>query len=195
MATAIDRRSPRSPGLAQTWHFIVKYGPAIVVVIGALWQGATYLISRNDQAVAEQRRLLIEARKPFLDKQLALYTETTEVAGLLFTLPLPTAAHLEDQSATKDWSWARRRFPQLFWNELPMVEDKAVEGAMGDFSFKLHEVETCIRDTAPQCDGIQAQMAATSRDLASAIRASIKDGWGFAVSEGQPAKSPALLGS
>ena len=82
-------------GLAQAWL------PVLTVVGGALWGLFTYLdhakeaaktqaaseqnlaIERKSQSEQESRTRLIEVQKPFLDKQLALYLEASQVVGRL----------------------------------------------------------------------------------------------------------------
>jgi hypothetical protein len=69
------------------------------------------------ERLAETRR--IEATKPFLDRQLALYSEAARVAAQVATL-----------GDTEAGQKARARFWELYWGELALVENKAVEGAM-----------------------------------------------------------------
>jgi hypothetical protein len=66
---------------------------------------------------AETRR--IESTRPFLERQLKLYTEATQIASAIAT--------------TKDSperSKALQRFWQLYYGELALVENKEVEAAM-----------------------------------------------------------------
>mgnify|MGYP001592039456 CR=1 FL=1 len=66
---------------------------------------------------AETRR--IEATRPYLDKQLAVYTEATKVTATIAT----SADRKEIEKATK-------RFRELYWGELALVERTDVAGAM-----------------------------------------------------------------
>jgi hypothetical protein len=68
--------------LAQAWL------PVLTAVIGALW--GLILFINNQQQLADQANALsrkesasrwIEARKPFLEKQLSVYFEITQTAG------------------------------------------------------------------------------------------------------------------
>ncbi len=74
--------------------------------------------------IAESRR--IEASKPFLEKQLKLFTEATAVAAVI-------ATSNDDGEIAK----ARVRFLQLYWGELGMVERGGVSAAMINFKNAL----------------------------------------------------------
>ena len=91
----------------------------VLTLLGAVvtfgWGVYQFISNQRDQA--ETRR--IEATRPFLDRQLHLYTEATRVAATLAT------ASSADQLAT-----ARARLWSLYWGELALVEDKRVEAAM-----------------------------------------------------------------
>jgi hypothetical protein len=76
------------------------------------------------QRLAETRR--IEATRPYLDRQLVLYTEATTVTATIATSTDP-----------KEIAKATKRFKELYWGELSMVEHGQVEGAMVGFSRAL----------------------------------------------------------
>ena len=79
------------------------------------------LAQKNDaERTAETRR--IEATRPYLDKQLELYTEATKV-----TATIATSADIKEiEKATK-------RFEELYWGELALVERSDVASAMISF--------------------------------------------------------------
>ena len=87
-----------------------------MTVVGAVWVLLTYIRSQKDAHIAR----LFESRKPFLDLQLKLYTETAQVAGKLATANV----------GSDDWNKAVFRFWELYWSELAVVEDKRVEAGM-----------------------------------------------------------------
>lgn len=95
-------------------NIISKVGPAIVFCWGVI----QYLINQKSQA--ETRR--IEATRPFLDRQLMLYTEATKAAAIL-----ATSVKSDEIEVAKDRFWA------LYWGELALVEDIRVESAMVKF--------------------------------------------------------------
>lgn len=155
-------------------------GGVVVAVIGAAWTLYTW----NEVAVRE-------SQKPFLEKQLQYYVEASKVAAKLTVLPLKAPAGV----ATEDtWDWANRRFWELHWGELVVVEDKAVRVAMSQFGEQIRRVETCrsrleecsatpqsetCRTRTEECLDAQAALKSLSLDLARKIRASIQSGWGY----------------
>ena len=102
---------------------------------------------------AETRR--IEATRPYLDKQLTLYTEATKVTATIATSPDP----LEVKRAT-------RRFRELYWGELALVEREAVARAMVAFREAL------------DADSKQAVLAPLALDIAHACRDELALSWG-----------------
>lgn len=73
------------------------------------------------QRLADNRR--IEATKPFLERQLKLYTEASEVAARIAT---GTSGVIDEFEIRK----AIARFWQLYYGELALVENMEVEDAM-----------------------------------------------------------------
>ena len=141
---------------------LIKVVGAIVALGTFLWAIWTYGDTRRseieqqeqaDKRTAETRR--VEATKPFLERQLKLYTEATQAAAKIAT------SH--DESVIDE---AVKRFWQLCWGELALVENKAVEGAMKQFG-----------------DGLRAElprheMEQLSLVLAHACRDSLAVSWG-----------------
>lgn len=150
--------------------------PVLTVVGGALWGLYTYLDHQK-----EAQRLLaievrkdaitrtVEARKPFLEKQLALYFETAQVAGKIVTLT-PT---------DDEWKGVERRFWELYWSELSMVEDRAVEEAMVKFSKKLYDYTARKKFTVTNVkeEELKRPLFEAAFELAHAIRKSIENEW------------------
>lgn len=139
----------------------------IVSMLGALgafaWGVHTYRDTSQkqlDRESAEARRHAetrrIEAAKPFLDRQLALYTEASIVASKLATA-----------NTNAETEAARKRFWELYWGELALVESRDVEGAMVNLGRCL-EREDCSRDHLKQ----------GSLRLAHACRESLGVSWG-----------------
>jgi hypothetical protein len=101
-----------------------------------------------------------ESRKPFLERQLALYFEATKIA-----------AQLSTASRGAPWNSARQRFWELYWGELGLVEDAGVLAAMVAFGDAL---------TAYQQGrgGTQAELHQLALGLARACRHSLQSEWG-----------------
>jgi hypothetical protein len=104
----------------------------------------------------ETRR--IEAKKPFLERQLQLYTEATRVVSVIATSESAEAR----QEATK-------RFWELYWGELAMVENLDVEKAMESFGDALKNGAPA--DTLERRSLVVAHACRTSLDSAWGIRA------------------------
>jgi len=153
--------------LAQAWL------PILTAVLGAVWGLWIYLDDQEtarrqaaDLADKESRTRLIEAQKPFLDKQLELYFETAQLVGRL----------VQEPKNTPKWEADVDRFWQLYWSELSMVEHQVVETAMVRFG---SELRAFLGGQSPDRNGLQR----AALDLAHAIRGGIEQSWGGPGSE------------
>lgn len=111
-------------------------------------------IQAEAERLAESRR--IESTKPFLERQLKLYTEATQIAAKIAT------------SNDKDEiSNAIKRFWELYWGELALVENKDVELAMVEMGegLKFSEHQDILKKR--------------SLTLATACRISLDRSWGI----------------
>ena len=129
----------------------VKLAPPLLAIVTLLWGIYTY--GETVKRTAETRR--IEASKPFLDKQLALYSEATLNAAILAT-----------SNETAAIAKARLRFLELYWGELAMVERGAVESSMVAFKKALDAGKP------------QADLTRLSLNLARACRDELAISWG-----------------
>lgn len=111
------------PDSLHKWATVV---PLVIAALGFVW--GVYQYFQGQKVRAEQVKLdqdreavqrRIEARRPFLERQLALYTEATNAAATIATSADATAV-----------AAAHSRFWELYWGELALVEDSAVEQAM-----------------------------------------------------------------
>jgi hypothetical protein len=124
-----------------------------------------FLYWRQYQETA--RAQLITARTPFLGMQLNLYTDAAKTIGQLVTLDFETS----------EWRSHEARFWALYWSELCMVEDADVEEAMRMFGDQLKIYKS-------QADkSRKTELEDLSRNVAMAIRNSVKDGWGSETSK------------
>jgi len=163
--------------------FLLKYGPVGVVAVGAAWTAFTWYTQRSDQVLrdearqAEASRVAIrESQKPFLERQLVFYFEAAKATGALST------RGPQDQ----EWASARKRFWELYWGELGVVESPQVASGMVAFGQTLKELEKCV-DDRKTCDDLQRPLTGASIALAHNIRESIQAGWGYRLDE-LPAK-------
>ena len=106
---------------------------ALIALSGFLWGIWTYQDTSRKQLARERTEAAryadtrrIEALKPYLERQLKLYTDATQVAATISTQ--------EDGPAR---SRALKRFWELYWGELALVEDATVEKAMVAFGAGL----------------------------------------------------------
>ena len=129
----------------------IKIIGAFIALGGFIWGMFTYFDARERES--ETRR--IEATKPFLERQLQLYTEATQIAATLATV---TTDSIEAKTMQRFW--------ELYWGELALVESANVEYAMKNFG-----------------DGLifeydKSQLQQLSLELAHACRASLAISWG-----------------
>ncbi|HXD95926.1 MAG TPA: hypothetical protein VN646_05265 [Candidatus Acidoferrum sp.] len=125
-----------------------------VVALGGLALGVVNYLATVRRDV-ETRNL--EARKQYLTRQLDLYTEATRSAAKIATA----------KPGSPDHAKALARFWELYWGELSMVENSAVEGAMRNMG-------DCLNGQCSGCPNLQR----CSLDLAHACRRSLADSWG-----------------
>jgi hypothetical protein len=120
------------------WIEVIKaLGPTLATLGSALWIAFTYFAHQKEaralqleQAQKENQTRMLEARKPFVQRQLELYTETSQVAGRVVTL---------FKIGNQEWESSVKRFYQLFWTELSVVEDQQVKEAMEGFAEHLRD--------------------------------------------------------
>lgn len=120
-------------------------------VIAFAW--GVYQFSASQSSQAETRR--IEATKPFLDRQLVLYTAATQATSTIAT-----------SETAGEVAAAKLRFWSLYWGELALVEDKRVEAAMVKFG-------NALNGTAER-----GELQRLSLALARACRESLAEAWG-----------------
>jgi hypothetical protein len=148
-------------------------------VLGFLWGAFQYLDAREREIArqesernkqAETRR--IEATRPYLERQLKLYTEATRVASRIATADYDSSHDAPDDFSINDVSDETvsinplARFWELYWGELALVEDRRVEGAMKAFGDAL--IANASADTLQRL----------SLSLAHACRESLAESWG-----------------
>jgi len=144
----------------------------MTAIIGGLWVVLTYVDGQHESRRKENETRRLEAQRPFLEKQLALYFETAQVTGKLIVLT----------PDDKNWPETEKRFWALYWSELSMVEDSGVEEAMVKFSRQLIDYTTVRKsqkDHNQAIDDMQLKgnLEGAALDLAHAIRASIETRW------------------
>ena len=132
----------------ESWIKALSVLGAVIVFAWGVFQ---FIVNQNSQT--ETRR--IEATKPFLERQLKLYTEATQSAA---TLATSKKVDELDSASKKFWS--------LYWGELALVEDMKVEAAMVQLGSAL------------EAGSVGDQLKQYSLELAHACRDSLADSWG-----------------
>jgi hypothetical protein len=144
-----------------TGDAILKLLGAVVALGTFVWGIWTYSDTSKRQLAREEREAArlaetrsIEARRPFLERQLALYSEVTKVAATLAISDVPA-----------DRAKARQRLLELYHGELALVENRAVANAM-------IEIKRCL-EAGPDCRDLPSRALA----LAHACRDSLARSW------------------
>ncbi len=131
----------------ESWLKII----GIAIALGSfIFGGLEYLDARKMEI--ETRR--IEAAKPFLDLQLKLYKDATQAAARIST------------SSDKESGKELKRFWELYWGELALIENLGVDIAMRAFGKGLNDRLST------------SDMEQLSLNLAHACRESLAFSWG-----------------
>ena len=161
----------------------------MTTIAGVLW--AVFAFLRNQQAAQKAEEIqqqrdnttrLLEARKPFLSLQLERYCETAKVIGQIVTLTP------ELDSERDNWLQAEKRFWQLFYTELSLVEDKTVKKAMEKFGYGLDQYNRARRIIDPEertsaIKKTEKELAPLSYGVATALKTSITNSWSLPPSD------------
>lgn len=138
----------RMPSNLESWAKVLTLIGGVVAFSWGVYQ---FMINQRSQS--ETRR--IEATRPFLDRQLKLYTDATQAAATIAT-----------STSDNEITAARTRFWSLYWGELALVEDNRVEAAMVEFGRAL------------EGGSKGKEIAHLSLRLARACRDSLAESWG-----------------
>lgn len=124
---------------------LLKMGVILGAVISFLWGVLTYFDARK-----------LESTRPFLEKQLALYSEASRTTSIIST-----------SKNNEEIIMAKEKFWKLYWGELAMVENRDVEQAMKKFGDALEK------------DANQNILQQYSLQVAKACRYSLDKSWGI----------------
>jgi len=148
--------------------------PVMTAIIGGLWIVFTYI---ENQKVAEQNRItaqekerklrVIEARKPFLDRQFALYLRISELVSML--LSTPTLG--DDFKVSTDFKKIAREIEGISSGDVYMLGDLEVIQRAGELAGAVRAVLG-----SPNPDAT-SDMEIKGRELVTAMGKSIRDSW------------------
>jgi hypothetical protein len=184
---AADIEEPRRPDtswLRRILRYGATYGAPLGTIIAALWVATTWWADHQMKTEQAQRDLVKaqdiakrDSQKPFLERQLQFYFEAVKVTAKLATLP-PSLGD-KGPGAEESYGWAYRRFWELYWGELAVVESQEIAGAMVRFGRSLEDLTTCRSTPDAACGDKQALLQQLSLALAGEIRKSIERGWDY----------------
>lgn len=124
------------------------------VIVGIVISVMNFRIAKEKEA--ESRK--IEAAKPFLELRQKLYLEALNNASILASKKF----HTEDEIAE-----ARKRFSELYWGELSLIEEVSIEKSM----IALAEAEN-LNDSSTDTQR-------STYNLAHVMRKSLVASWGI----------------
>jgi hypothetical protein len=144
----------------ENWDFVFKAVQALAILGAAFWALWTYTSNSIEQREAVRREL----RKPYDEKQLNLYLEAARVVA---RLSLPNDEHRAENEA---------RFWELYWGELPFVEDSKTREKIIAFCKIRFSNQSC-GDNRNQKDTGQNTEAQASIDLSLTASCQIRKRW------------------
>ena len=138
---------------------ILKLIQVLSVVVGAVISILSFNNARVKEAEARKsdfEKRQIEAAKPLLELRQKRYMETIEAVSVLAT---------PDKHTPQELDKARKRFEELYWGELSMVEEKGVEAAM-------------VRVRQSLDSGSASEIQKSTYNLSHILRDSLLKSWG-----------------
>jgi hypothetical protein len=148
-----------------TWLTLaISSVPLIAMIGGAIWTVLSYLDNRAAEEKKTAELQILEAKKPFLDAQLAIYRDLTTTVGKIVS---NASLRGSDQ-----WKTDYQHFWDLYFTQLPLVEDPLVRSQLETFSYQLL---TYVNGEYTDQNHTLAEKGA--HDLAVALRKSISQQW------------------
>lgn len=155
--------------IRQDIDLLVKVLGAVGLIASIVWSVVQYMdtVDRQiterkqefEKEIAEMQR---EARKPFLERQLALYIEAAQMASRI-----ATSTDVQERDA------AIARFRELYWGDLAVVEDAKVAASMVAFR---NELERAL-ERRPHEPLVGTGLERAAIAIAHACRDSIQKSW------------------
>lgn len=136
---------------------------AVATLVGS---SIAFFVQRADdleQSAIQARTNERESKKVFLDKQAELYFETVRLVSRLAVAKTPDEIRENEE----------RRFWELYWGELGMVEDVNVTRSMVRFGRSLQAFRGAISNEV-----CAAQRESISLTLSHCVRKSLGKNWG-----------------
>jgi hypothetical protein len=137
---------------------LATFVTTISVIAGIVLSVMNFRIAKEKEA--ESRK--IEAAKPFLELRQKLYLEALKSASILASKHL----HTEDEIIA-----ARKRFSELYWGELSLIEEHSIERGMMGVARAENLLDTFFTTQSK------------TYELAHAMRESLVNSWGVDTSK------------
>jgi hypothetical protein len=137
---------------ARTIDAVCKIATAVALVVAGSFTAYSYVTNRT----AQTRSAAIEAKKPFLQKQLDFYVDVSSAVAVLVT-----------SKDSSELETAKKHFWNLYWGPLRVVEDIAVSNSMD-------RIAMCL-DKNPQCDVTSLKNLDT--ELTGSCSVSLRQNW------------------
>ena len=135
---------------ARTIDALCKIATALALVIGGGLTAFSYITNRE----AQTRSAAIEAKQPFLQRQLGAYVDVSSTLAILVASKDPS-----------ELAKAKEHFWNLYWGQLRVVEEPGVGESMD-------RIAKCL-DQNPQCPAIENLVT----DLTNECRHSLETNW------------------
>jgi hypothetical protein len=153
-----ESRKPLSPKTEATLSLIQALFPIVASLATAIWAVNSYL----DQQRSTNITRLLEARKPFSQKQFETYSSVSDLVGRLATLP----------PDSPDWAMEKIKFDMYRFSSMSMVQDGGVERQMEALTMSLQEMTFHPKDQI-----LHLKLQTRAFCLAQKMRSSIENSW------------------
>jgi hypothetical protein len=146
---------------ASAWlPIIVGYLPIIALLGGGLFTLGKYLDEKTTEEIKNHQARQIELQRPFIERQSNLFFETARVIGKLMTT-----------NPGSEWNALERRYWELYYSELAMVEPCEVDQAMAEFADALKKYKTETTDENRE------ELGENAIAVAHALRSGMAETW------------------
>jgi hypothetical protein len=165
-----DKKPALSPLTLALLSLLQGLLPAMTAIVGGLWVAFTYL---NQQAEAQRLQIeqrdkdrtahLFEASKPYFEKQLALFVETSHILGKLTS----------SKPDTKEWVDADNRLKEIQRGEAVLVGGSEYVSQMEAIVSELTQY------AAKPEEEKRMKLIARSQSIGEAMRTELLYGWNW----------------
>ena len=138
---------------SEIFRFLGNFITTMSVIVGIVISVLSFKEAKK--AEAESRK--IEAAKPFLELRQELYLEALKNASILASKNFHTEEEVKE---------AKKKFAQLYWGQLSLVEERNIEKTMVEVAKEEHILDSVYQSQQP------------TLNLAHLMRESLIKSWG-----------------